>query len=53
MESLKVDKTKLQTVANYAKEQGVTRQTVYLWAKSQEKKIKIVMIDGFMFVEKQ
>ena len=53
METLKVDKTKLQTVANYAKEQGVTRQTIYLWAKDPEKKIKIVTIDGFMFVEKQ
>jgi hypothetical protein len=53
METLKVDKTKLQTVANYAKENGVTRQTVYLWAKNPDKKIKIVVIDGFMFVEKQ
>ena len=53
MEALKVDKTKLQTVANYAKEQGVTRQTIYLWAKDPDKKIKIVTIDGFMFVEKQ
>ena len=53
METLKVDKTKLQTVANYAKEQGVTRQTIYLWAKDPEKKIKIVTIDGFMFVERQ
>jgi hypothetical protein len=51
METLKVDKTKLQTVANYAKDHGVTRQTVYLWAK--EKKVKIVVIDGFRFVEKQ
>ena len=53
MEELKVDKTKLITVANYAKECGVTRQTIYLWAKDPEKKIKIVTIDGFMFVEKQ
>lgn len=53
MDTLKVDKTKLQTVANYAKEQGVTRQTIYLWAKDPDKKIKIVTIDGFMFVEKQ
>lgn len=53
METLKVDKTRLQTVANYAKEQGVTRQTIYLWAKDPLKKIKIVTIDGFMFVEKQ
>jgi len=52
MEALKVDKTKLQTVANYAKEHGVTRQTVYLWAKDPDNKIKIVTIDGFMFVEK-
>lgn len=53
MDTLKVDKTKLQTVANYAKEHGVTRQTVYLWVKDPEKKIKIVTIDGFMFVERQ
>lgn len=53
METLKVDKTKLQTVANYAKEHGVTRQTVYLWAKDPSKKIKIVVIDGFMFIEKE
>lgn len=51
METLKVDKTKLKTVANYAKEMGVTRQTVYLWAKDIDKKIKIVTIDGIMFVE--
>jgi len=53
METLKVDKTKLQTVANYAKEMGVTRQAVYQWAKDPLKKIKTVTIDGFMFVEKQ
>ena len=51
METLKVDKTKLKTVANYAKELGVTRQTIYLWAKDSLKKIKIVTIDGIMFVE--
>lgn len=51
METLKVDKTKLKTVANFAKEMGVTRQTIYLWAKDPLKKIKIVTIDGIMFVE--
>ena len=51
METLKVDKTKLKTVANFAKELGVTRQTIYLWAKDPLKKIKIVTIDGIMFVE--
>jgi predicted site-specific integrase-resolvase len=51
METLKIDRTKLQTIANYAKAQGVTRQTVYLWAK--DGKVKIVVIDGCMFVEKQ
>ena len=53
MEELKVDRTKLQTVANYAKDHGVTRQTVYSWVKNPDKKIKIVTIDGFMFVVKQ
>lgn len=51
MEKLKIDKTKLMTVSNYAKKIGVTRQTVYLWAKDKTKNIKIVEIDGIMFVE--
>lgn len=51
MEVLKVDKTRLKTVANYAKEMGVTRQTIYLWAKDPDKRVKIVTIDGIMFVE--
>lgn len=49
MESLKIDRTKLKTVANYAKEIMVTRQTVYNMAK--DKKVKIVEIDGVQFVK--
>jgi len=49
MESLKIDRTKLKTVTNYAKDIMVTRQTVYNMAK--EKKVKIVVIDGIQFVQ--
>lgn len=49
MEVLKVDRTKLKTVTNYAKEIGVTRQTVYNMAK--EERVKIVVIDGVQFVQ--
>ena len=49
METLKVDRTKLKTVTNYAKDIGVTRQTVYNMAK--DKKVKIVVIDGVQFVQ--
>lgn len=50
MENLKVDKTKLQTLANYAKERGISRATAYVWAA--DKKIKIEEIDGVKFVSK-
>ncbi len=49
MELLKVDRTKLMTITNYAEKHGVTRQTIYLWAK--DKKIKVVEIDGVKFVD--
>jgi len=48
MLALKVDRTKLTTVTNYAKKKGVERQTVYNWVKS--KKITTVEIDGVLFV---
>lgn len=50
MEKLKVDKTRLITVSNYAKDVGVTRATVYNWAK--EGRVRIEEIDGIMFVER-
>jgi len=49
MEALKIDKTKLKTIANYAKDNGVTRQTVYNMAK--EKKVKTIVIDGVQFIQ--
>jgi len=49
VEALKIDKTKLKTVSNYAKDIMVTRQTVYNMAK--EKKVKIVVIDGVQFIQ--
>jgi hypothetical protein len=48
METLKVDRTKLKTVANYAKDKNVTRQTIYRWAR--ERTVSIVIIDGVHFV---
>ena len=49
METLKIDRTKLITVTNYAKKYGMTRQTVYNKAKSKE--VKIVEIDGVKFID--
>jgi len=49
MEALKVDRTKLKTIANYAKETGVTRQTVYNMARKKE--VKTIVIDGVQFVQ--
>lgn len=48
MISLKLDRTKLITVTNYAKKKGVERQTVYNWVKS--KQVVSVDIDGVMFI---
>lgn len=50
MENLKLDRTKLMTVSNYAKEKGVTRATIYNWAKSGS--VNIIELDGVMFVHK-
>jgi len=49
MEKLKIDKTKLITVTNYAKREGDTRQTIY--AREKAGTIKLVVIDGVRFVE--
>jgi hypothetical protein len=49
METIKVDRTKLKTVRNYAKKMGITPQQVYNWAK--DKKVKMTEIDGVKFIE--
>lgn len=47
-QSLKIDRTKLKTVRNYAVQKGVTPQQVYNWIK--DKKVKAEIIDGVTFV---
>lgn len=49
MEALKIDKTKLMTVRNYALKKGVTVQQVYNWIKN--KTVKEVKIDGVKFIQ--
>ena len=49
MEKLKIDKTKLKTITNYAKDEGVERQTVY--ARIKAGTLKAVIIDGVKFIE--
>lgn len=48
MESIKIDRTKLLTVQNYAKKFGISRPTVY--SKIKERQIEKVEIDGVTFV---
>jgi len=49
MEKLKVDRTRLKTVENYAKIVGLSKPTVY--KRIREGLIKKVTIDGVTFVE--
>lgn len=49
MQKLKVDRTKLKTVKNYAKEKGFTVQHIYNLVKKKE--LPIVTIDGVTFIE--
>lgn len=49
MEFLKIDRTKLFTISNYAKKEKVDRKTVYNWINS--KKIKAIEIDGVTFIQ--
>lgn len=49
MNKLKVDRTKLITVTNYAKMKGLTRQAIYAQAKRNE--VKLIEIDGVKFIE--
>jgi hypothetical protein len=49
MEVLKIDRTKLKTVRNYALMKGKTVQQIYNWIKDE--KCKCVEIDGVKFIE--
>lgn len=48
MKELKVDRTKLRTVANYAKENNITPTRVYQLAK--ENKVNMIELDGVKFI---
>lgn len=48
MESIKIDRTKLLTVQNYAKKFGISRPTVY--TKLKERQLDKIEIDGVTFV---
>lgn len=48
METLKVDKTKLITVRNYAKLKDLTVQQIYNWIRDE--KVKHTNIDGVKFI---
>jgi hypothetical protein len=49
METLKIDRTKLKKVSNYAKLKGFTPQRIYQLA--EEGKLKLIEIDGVKFVQ--
>ena len=49
MKKVKIDRTKLMTVKNYAEKFKISRPTVYKWIK--EGKLKKTDIDGVTFVE--
>lgn len=49
MQPLKVDRTKLKTFSNYAKEKGLTPQRIYQLRDSGD--LKITEIDGVQFVD--
>ena len=49
MEQLKIDRTKLKTVQNYAKAYGISKPTVY--KKLENGELKKVVIDGVTFVQ--
>jgi len=49
MENLKIDRTKLITVTNYADKEKLTRQAVHYQIRT--KKIKSIEIDGVLFVK--
>lgn len=49
METLKIDKSDLVTVTEFAKQRKITRQTVYNWIN--ENRIKKEVISGVIFVK--
>ena len=49
MNTVKVDRTKLKTVGNYAKEKNIDRQRVYYLIKKKE--LETEVIDGVTFVK--
>jgi hypothetical protein len=49
MQSLKVDKTKLKSISNYAKSKGLTPQRIYQLVN--EGSVNLVEIDGVKFIE--
>ena len=49
MEVLKIDRTKLKTVENYAKAFGISKPTVY--KRLESGLLKKVIIDGVTFVQ--
>lgn len=48
METLRIDRTKLMTVRNFAVMKGITSTQVYNWIKSG--KVSSVKIDGVTFI---
>ena len=49
METIKIDRTKVRTITNYAKMVGQTRQAIHAQIKRGE--IITVTIDGVLFVK--
>ena len=49
MEPVKIDRTKLKTITNYAKDENVKRQTIY--ARIKAGTLKAVIIDGIKFIK--
>ncbi len=49
MENLKIDRTKLITVTNYANKHGLTRQAIHYRLKQDQ--LKSIEIDGVLFIK--
>ena len=50
MESIKVDRTKLKTVKNYADDMGITTAYVYKQVKEKKNKFEMVVFQGVNFI---
>lgn len=48
MNSLMIDRRKLKTIRNFAKEKDITVQQIYNWIKDE--KVKHTTIDGVKFI---